>query len=85
MEFAPGGVACGAPRAQVEKQGLAFFEKLRPKMRPDRAHLVPSFGRWPYFVSVNEGGEHPQGSYQQVWPDGVSPVATVGGGGGSKL
>ena len=85
MAFAPAGVACGAPRVQVEKQGLEFFEKLRPRMRPDRAHLVPKTEHnWPYFISVEDGakedGAAAEASYQQLWPEGVAPVAASSSG-----
>ena len=59
MAFAPQGVPCGSPFGQVEGQGLKFFRGLRPKMRPERAHLVPGESDWPYFFESPDGGSHP--------------------------
>ena len=38
----PASLSIGTARWQVQGQGREFFAKLRPKMRPGRAHLVPA-------------------------------------------
>lgn len=80
MAFAPGGVACGSPFGQVQGQGFDFFRKLRPKMRSDRAHLVPREDQWPYFFeSTGEGrGGGNSGNYTREWLKGVRPIDAKG-------
>lgn len=78
MAFAPAGVACGAPFGQVQGQGLDFFRELRPKMRSDRVHLVPSEDHWPYFFEGSDEarGDRKNGNYTREWLEGVRPVDT---------
>ena len=77
MAFAPQGVPCGSPFGQVEGQGLKFFRGLRPKMRPERAHLVPGESDWPYFFESPDGGQADSpavGNYTREWLEEVTPL-----------
>ena len=84
MAFAPQGVPCGSPFGQVEGQGLKFFRGLRPKMRPERAHLVPDEADWPYFFESPDGGQAANdlghsaavGNYTREWLEEVTPLRT---------
>jgi hypothetical protein len=78
MAFAPQGVPCGSPLGQVQAQGIDFFRQLRPKMKRDRAHLVPDEEHWPYFFEASDdaSGGRISGNYTREWPEDVCPVTS---------
>lgn len=51
------GVPCGLPKNQQDGV-IAFFPKLRNKIRPDRAHIIPDHYNWLF-----------ESDYEPKWPE----------------
>ena len=55
--YAASGVSCGLPKGQRDAL-MDFFPKLRRKLRPDRAHIVPEDFDWLF-----------ESNYEPKWPE----------------
>ena len=55
------GVCCGLPKNQLDDM-KAFFGHLRPKLRPDRAHIVPDHFDWAF-----------ETNYEPLWRETCLP------------
>ncbi|MDE3001299.1 MAG: phytanoyl-CoA dioxygenase family protein [Gemmatimonadota bacterium] len=55
--YAASGVSCGLPKGQRDAL-MSFFPKLRRRLRPDRAHIVPEDFDWLF-----------ESNYEPKWPE----------------